>query len=232
MLVAMVSKLRWVTIVCAVMLFAVPVVAATIEELEPGKYMLVGAIDSVVLSDGGGLPNGAQLTVVAWGHSEEAWLAVSQFSQAMQSRDVTIVIEYAEDAATCLVGAKTVIKGRIFADSPIPRFTADELQRHASTFDRFRFVCAASIPRDAPADTPITLVGRTQDIPKKVGKREMRDQRWYFSRTGEHDRGKWEHDEMEKVVKLAEKSRRDAERKARNLRDAAAARRRKAEMRE
>lgn len=232
MLVAMLSKLRWVTAVWAVLLSTAPVVAGTIEELEPGKYLLLGAIDSAVLSDGGGLPNGAQLTVLAWGHSQEAWLAVSRFSETIQSRDVTVVLEYAEDAATCIVGAKTVIKGRIFADSPMPRFSAEDLQRHASTFDRFKVVCAARIPRDAPADTPNALVGRTQDIPKSKGKREMRDQRWYFSRTGEHDRGKWEHDEMEKVVRLAEKGRQDAERKAKALRNAAETRRRKAEVRE
>lgn len=201
--------------------------AGKVDEIEPGKFLLVGALDSAAAAGAAAIPEGSQLTVFAWGHSDEAWFTAVEMSNRFQARNVKVVLEYAEDAAISIFGAKTAIEGKILADSRVPSFDHDGMQRVASAIERFQLVCGAKIPDEAPAKSPVGLAGFTHDKEESKGKRAMPNQRWFFERMGEHDKGKWKHDEVEKVVKKCDTLRKSAERQEKNLRRAAEDRKRK-----
>lgn len=192
------------------------VASPKVELIEPGRYALTGPISAEDRQAVEALPREASLVVYAWGDTVEAWLAVAAISDTAEKKEMTVRLEYAEDAAIALAGLKTEYKGKLFADSPIP---LDEHQRQKirSTLERFEIIGRkAKIPKEAERQSPAGLVGYHQSFTGRKGTRDALNQVWYFTRTGDSSQGKWAYDDPEDVIKEAKSGRDAAQKKAKN----------------
>ncbi|MBC22573.1 MAG: hypothetical protein CMJ32_04460 [Phycisphaerae bacterium] len=229
---------------CMTCLAGPQVAHAKLEVLDDKRMLLTGSISQndintlVEIVSADDYPE--KLLVAARGTGSNAWEVAHEMSKVLETREITVEMVYAEDAAIAIGGSKNLYKGTLIASNPmdIDRGTTRSVRiweweqtangskatsRTVSesltpTVDRFDMACKGRIPSEADdiGNEPHEVVGKNDKFVGRLGRRDELTHVWYYKST--RGRGKWAHDDPTEVRDMIEKARKQMDRRVQLLR--------------